>query len=456
MGQERPEFVGRFLEAVVVKCRQHGLSSSITERHRKCCEHFVVWTKGDGDWLKPSFVSRSRIDQYFSHLADTLRLALSHQLFAVGALEFVYAQVLNRPLVLNAEAELMQRLSDKIDQLGHSDKTNKTYSYHVLDFFRFHKIQPWQTTHRMFLTRDCVEAYLTFLAVKRNVSETTQNCAMHAILYLAKNVFGIEIQGIDALRAKRPQTLPQIISQQQVAMLLQAFADDGDDQNLLLSMLGYGCGMRVSESCGLRVQDCSFDRRQIIIRCAKGLVDRVVPLPELLVPLLKAQIEKARTILERDIRAGECRIPLPNAFARKSREAEKQFCWMWVFPSHKLSADPKTGRLGRWHINEANVNRHVSHKARGMNLPVRMHYHIWRHCFATHYLDAGGNIRKLQTMMGHKNLDTTMRYTHVALMGVSAELSPLDMLQQFVARATTIAIEKRSDTVRFPIRQNAG
>lgn len=456
MEQARPEFVWKFLNAVVAKCRERGMQPSTVERHRKCAEHFVCWAKGGGEWIKPSFVSRERVGEYFDHLADRLRLAVADQLFAVGALDFIYRHLLERPMVLNHEAELMQRLADKIAQLGHSDNTEKTYSHHVLDFFRFHGIKPWQNTHRQFLTREHIEDWLTFLAVKRNVSPTTQGCAMHGILYLAKNVCGIEIQGIDALRAKRPQTLPQIISQQQVATLLEAFEKDKDDQNLLLSMLGYGCGMRISESCGLRVQDCSFDRRQIIIRCAKGMVDRIVPMPEVLVPLLQAQIEKAREIWERDIRAGQCRIPLPNAFARKSPEAEKQFCWMWVFASHKLSADPKTGKIGRWHINEANVNRHVSMKARRLNLPIRMHYHIWRHCFATHYLDAGGNIRKLQTMMGHKSLDTTMRYTHVALTGVSAELSPLDMLKQFIARAKPVDPVRRGDIVRFPQRQHAG
>lgn len=456
MEQERPEFWPVFGQALMAACRERGLRPDIAERYRKCCVHFLKWAKGTGEWVKPSLVSRARIEQYLNHLGGDLRLDLPQQFFALGVLEFVFRHVLKSKLVLNAEAELMQRLSDKISQLGHSDKTEKTYSHHVLDFFCYCKIKPWQSAHRSFLTREHIESYLTFLAVKRHVSETTQNCAMHAILYLAKNVCGIEIQGIDALRAKRPQTLPQIISQQQVATLLEAFENDKDDQNLLLSMLGYGCGMRISESCGLRVQDCSFDRRQIIIRCAKGMVDRIVPLPELLMPLLKAQIEKARAIWERDIRAGQCRIPLPNAFARKSPEAEKQFCWMWVFPSLKLSSDPKTGRLGRWHINEANVNRHVSMKARRLNLPVRMHYHIWRHCFATHYLDAGGNIRKLQTMMGHKSLETTMRYTHVALTGVSAELSPLDMLKQFISRAKPVDPARRADTLRFPQRQHAG
>ncbi len=451
MEQNRPEFWNVFGEALLAACREHGVRPEIAERYRKCCVHFLTWLKGDGEWVKPSTVTRPRIEQYLDHIGRELRLAVSHQLFAFWCLEFVYRHVLESPIVLNAEAELMQRLADKISQLGHSAKTEKTYSHWVLDFFRFHNIRPWQTTQRLFLTREHVEAYLTHLAVKRSVSETTQNCAMHGVLYLAKNVYHIEIQGIDALRAKRPQTLPEILSQQQVATVLDALSGE----SLLLSMLGYGVGARVSEACGLRVRDINFDRKQIIIRCAKGMVDRVVPLPAVLIEPLREQIEKARRLHELDTKAGLCRVPLFNAFDRKSPEAEKQFCWFWVFPSYKRSTDPKSGKIGRWHVNESNVNRVVSQAARRLKLDFRMHFHVWRHCFATHFLDCGGNIRKLQTMMGHKSLETTMRYTHVALTGVSAELSPLDLLQKFVTRAKPVTAEKR-DTVRFPIRQHAG
>lgn len=444
MEQAKPKLLDRVFQV----CLENGIKPELAERYRKCCEHFLKWLKGDGEWLRPESVLHERVEQYVDQLPGSVRS------LAFGVLQFLYAKVLNKPgFVLNWDDELHRRLRNKVEQLGHSPKTFKTYSQHVGDFYRFHKVMPWQRSRfRALLTREQLEKYLTYLAADQYVAETTQNGAFHAVLYMAKHLFEIEIKGVDALRAKRPQTLPEVLSQQQVATVLEAL----DGEVALLSMLGYGAGLRISEACGLRVKDVLFDRKQIIIRCAKGMVDRVVPLPVFLIPLLSDQIEKARKLYERDIRAGQCRIPLPNAFGRKSPQAEQQFCWFWIFPSYKLSEDPKTKRGGRWHVNESNVNRVVSSAARQLKLDFRMHFHVWRHCFATHFLDHGGNIRRLQAMMGHKSLETTMRYTHVALFGVGSELSPLDFLKQFVSRAKPITAEKRTDTVLFPIRQNAG
>lgn len=452
MEQNQPPFWNAFSVALAAACREQRIHPHEAERYQKCALHYLIWLKKDGDWVKPSSVSREAVAGYLDHLRDVLRLDLSRQLFAFDVLQLIYRLVIASNLVLNAEDELIERLFDKVDRLGHSIKTAKTYSHYILEFFRFCKLPPWRTTHREFLTREHIETWLTYLAVERDVAETTQNGAMHAILYLAKNLFGIDVKGINAKRAKRPETLPEVLSQQQVATVLHALSGD----SLILSLLGYGCGMRVSEACSLRVKDINFDRRQIIIRCAKGKVDRVVPLPQMLIPLLQEQIERSRKVFERDKRLGQLRIPLPNAFARKSPSAEQQFCWMWVFPSYKLSEDPKTKRIGRWHVNESNANRVVGDAAKRLNLDFRMHFHVWRHCYATHFLDVGGNIRKLQQLMGHKSIETTMRYLHVSLSGPGAELSPLDMLQQFVLPAKPVDRARRAESVRFPQRQHAG
>ncbi len=423
MGLGQPKVVDRLMMA----CRRERVLPALAERYRKCYLDFMWFLKSRNgrEWVDPQTVDAAAVVAYLDDLGGRRRVDISLQLLAFDVLRFLLERVLNRPgVLLDQRTDLFRRFSQRISELHYSPKTEKTYWSWCLDFLRFADVKPWRMELKSRLTKDMVEQWLTELAVNRHVTANTQNLAMQSLLFLAKQVVGVELTGIDALRAKRPQTLPEILSRQQVAAVLEALSG----AKLAQAMLGYGCGCRVSEAVSLRVKDCIFDRRQIIIRDAKGRVDRIVPLPRVLIPILRQQMEDARRWHLLDVKAGLARVPLPGAFDVKSPAAEASWEWFWVFPSEVRSECPKTGRIGRFHVDESGINRTLNQLGRKLGIPQRLHFHILRHCFATHMLDDGVNVRQVQKLLAHKSLETTMRYTHVSLTGPASERSPLDSL----------------------------
>ena len=427
-------------------CLRHGIKPALAERFLKCYDDFLIFLKqrsGGHQWVNPDTVGREVIEAYLNDLGTRRKLAFELQLLAFDVLEFLYAHVLKKPkIVIDQRQAAFQRFSERIAELHYSPKTEKTYWHWCLRWMASAEVKPWvpwATELRAKLITAIVEEWLTGLAIQNYVTGNTQNLAMQSVLFLAKQVVGVELKGIDALRAKRPETLPEILSREQVLQVLDAMSGS----KLVQAMLGYGCGCRVSEAVSLRVKDVLFDRKQIILRDAKGRVDRIVPLPVVLIPPLTQQIEDARRWHHLDLKEGFARVPLPGAFHVKSPQAESSWEWFWVFPSDLRSECPKTGRVGRFHIDESGINRTLNAVGRKLGLPQRLHFHILRHCFATHMLDSGVNVRQVQKLLAHKSLETTMRYTHVSLTGPASERSPLDTLQLMQPQQSSGQVAKR-------------
>lgn len=268
-----------------------------------------------------------------------------------------------------------------------------------------------------------VEAFLSRLATKDDVAASTQNQALSALLFLYREVLGIQLPWMESVvRAKRPQKIPAVLSRAEVTRLLALM----DGQVALMASLLYGTGMRLMECVRLRVQDVGFDRNEICVRNGKGGKDRRVPLPRRLRERLLQQIERVRVLHGQDLVAGAGEVFLPHALARKYPNAGREFCWQYVFPSQRESKDPRSGTRRRHHVDEGVLQRavKVARDQAGIDKPASCH--TLRHSFATHLLESGQDIRTVQELMGHKDVSTTQIYTHVLGRGANGVLSPLD------------------------------
>jgi len=268
-----------------------------------------------------------------------------------------------------------------------------------------------------------VAAFLSYLASERGVSASTQNQAKSALLFLYREVLGIELPWLDeVIAAKVSRRLPVVLTPTEVRRLLEATSGT---LGLVISLL-YGTGMRLLEGLRLRVKDVEFERREIIVREGKGNKDRVTVLPENLILPLKAHLEKVKALHEKDLAAGFWEVYLPDALAVKYPNAAKTFGWQYVFPSAARSVDPRSGKERRHHLYETSVQRAVREAARKANIIKPVTPHVLRHSFATHLLQAGYDIRTVQELLGHKDVQTTMIYTHVLNKGGRGVVSPLD------------------------------
>jgi len=258
-------------------------------------------------------------------------------------------------------------------------------------------------------SRSRLEAFLTRLA-HRGCAASTQNQAFNALLYLYEQVLQEKLPEVRALRAKRPSTHRTALSREITLQLLDAVHDMAGYPTRLLARLLYGCGLRVSEPLNLRIKDVDLSSSKLIIRGAKGGKDRVVMLPCSLTAQLQTQMKHARAIWERDQVAG-LPVEVPGELARKYPRAPHSWQWAWLFPSRTSCLHPRTGQRVRYRMHEANVQRAMKAAARTLGLESLATPHILRHCYATHQLDLGCNIRDLQTALGHSHVETTMLYT---------------------------------------------
>lgn len=270
-----------------------------------------------------------------------------------------------------------------------------------------------------------ITAFLTYLAVNRNVAPSTQNQALAALLFLYKDVLGRELDWMnDIVRAKRGERIPEVLSPQQVRDLL----DQIQGTNQLIARLLYGTGMRLMEGIRLRVKDVDFHYRQITVRDGKGGKDRVTVLPDSLIESIKQHLKRVKALHEQDIAEGFEHVYLPHALSVKYPTADREWGWQYVFPSLKRSKDPRSGVLRRHHAFESNLQRAIKRAARALGLPNRVTTHTLRHSFATHLLESGNDIRTVQELLGHSDVKTTMIYTHALQRGGRGVRSPLDNL----------------------------
>jgi integron integrase len=268
-----------------------------------------------------------------------------------------------------------------------------------------------------------IETFLTHLAKDDNVSASTQNQALNALLFLYRNVLQIDLAiPIHALRAKQSEHLPTVLSKEETAQVLSGV----QGLHQLMAKLLYGSGLRLMECLRLRVKDIDFEQSQIIVREGKGEKDRATMLPSSLVEPLKTQIAYIRKLHELDLAQGLGSAELPFALARKYPNADKEFVWQYIFPSNRRSIDPRSGIMRRHHLDPSGLQRAVRAATKLAKIDKPVSPHTFRHCFATHLLEAGYDIRTVQELLGHKDVKTTMIYTHVLNRGPKAVRSPLD------------------------------
>jgi integron integrase len=270
-----------------------------------------------------------------------------------------------------------------------------------------------------------VQDFLTHLAVDRSVASSTQNQAKSALLFLYREVLGVQLPWLDEIvGAKQPQRLPVVLTPSEARALL---AELSGTTGLVASLL-YGTGLRLIEALRLRVKDVEFERRELVVRDGKGAKDRVTVLPENLVLPLQAHISRVRAQHQRDLSAGRGDAWLPDALAVKYPNASRAWGWQWVFPSSRQSIDPRTGAEHRHHLYENTVQKSVAGAARRAGIVKPCSPHVLRHSFATHLLQAGYDIRTVQELLGHSDVKTTMIYTHVLNRGGRGVRSPLDQI----------------------------
>jgi integron integrase len=270
-----------------------------------------------------------------------------------------------------------------------------------------------------------VVAFLSDLAVRRRVGASTQNQALAAILFLYRAVLGRELEGLGAsVRAPRQPSLPVVLAREEVRAVLAQL----DGTYRLVATLLYGGGLRLLEALHLRVKDVDFARRQILIRGGKGNRDRGAPLPRIAESPLRRQIERVACLHRDDLAQGVCGPPLPGGLAQKYPNAPRERAWQWVFPATRVGFDPATGRRFRHHLHESAVQRAVKQAVAAAGIAKRASCHTFRHSFATHLLEDGADVRTVQELLGHRELRTTMIYTHVLEQGPLGVRSPADKL----------------------------
>ncbi len=302
----------------------------------------------------------------------------------------------------------------------YSLRTEQAYVHWVRRYIFFHKLR-----HPLEMGEEEINAFLTHLAVDGKVSSSTQNQALSALLFLYRHILGRKVGQIgDVIRAQRPRLLPVVMSREEVKAVLGYLYGE----KKIIATLLYGAGLRLMECMRLRVQDIDFDKNQINVRSGKGDKDRVTMLPQALKPMLLEQLRRVKHVHEKDVIDGWGRVELPEALDRKYPHAPRDWGWQWVFPQERRWRNPQSRQEGRHHIDESLVQRAVKEAVTRAGLSKRASCHTFRHSFATHLLESGYDIRTVQELLGHRDLKTTMVYTHVLNRGPGAIRSPLDNL----------------------------
>lgn len=320
-----------------------------------------------------------------------------------------------------SKSPFLDKVRDQMRVHHYSLRTEESYVQWIKRFILFHGKR-----HPAEMGEQEITAFLTYLAVKKNVSASTQNQALSAILFLYKKILNQDLDWMDGIvRAKRSQHIPEVLTPDQVRAILKQLT--GTHQ--LVARLLYGTGMRLMEAIRLRVRDVNFGYRQITVRSGKGDKDRVTILPDTVINALQVHLSRVRDLHKRDIEEGYGRVYLPYALERKYKNASREWGWQYVFPSHKRSTDPVSREIRRHHIDERNLQRAIKEVAMRLGFSGKVTTHTFRHSFATHLLENGSDIRTVQELLGHNDVKTTMIYTHVLQRGGRGVRSPLDRME---------------------------
>jgi integron integrase len=315
---------------------------------------------------------------------------------------------------------LLDQVRERARYLHYSLRTEDAYVYWVRFFVRWHGMK-----HPRDMAAPEVQSFLTMLASERHVSSSTHNQALSALLFLYREVLGIDLPWMqDLTRPGYTRRIPTVLSPEEVSSLLQQM--QGTVQ--LLGRLLYGTGMRLMEALRLRIKDVDFDKHVIVVREAKGSKDRVVMLPRSLAADLRAQLAAARAQWDQDRRNGHAGVDVPHALQKKYPKVGQTWGWFWMFPSPSLSTDSRTGEIRRHHLYEERLQRAIKKAVEGAGIHKRVSAHTLRHSFATHLLQSGTDIRTVQELLGHSDVSTTMIYTHVLKVSAGGTRSPLDAI----------------------------
>jgi len=315
---------------------------------------------------------------------------------------------------------LLNQVRDEMRRRHYSPRTEETYISWIKRYIRFHGIR-----HPSEMNKPEIEAFLTHLATKRHVGVSTQNQAFSAILFLYRDVLHLEFEWLDSVvRAKKRRRLPVVMSRDEVRKVLEQL----EGTPWLASMLMYGSGLRLLECLRLRIKDVDFEYRQIVVRQGKGDKDRITIMPAAVANSLEEHIWTSKRRFDRFQKSDTPHVKLPDALHRKFPNAAQEWRWQWVFPATRTYTDRETGLVFRHHLHETVLQKAVRAAVLRSNLTKRITCHTFRHSFATHLLEDGYDIRTIQDLLGHKDVSTTMIYTHVLNRGGKGVKSPADSI----------------------------
>jgi len=321
---------------------------------------------------------------------------------------------------MGAKKKLLDIVRDKVRFKHYSLSTEKTYVFWIKQYILFHKKK-----HPIEMQKREIEEYLTYLATTKKVSPTTQNQAFSAILFLYREVLGVDIStwNIQALRAQERKHIPVVLTIDEVTNVISYL---NPSYKLVVSLM-YGCGLRMSEVLNLRLKDIDFGFDKIYVWDSKSLKDRTIPLPKKLKTELLQQVDKVTALHVEDLQNGFGSVYIPYALEKKFPYTKMDTKWQFLFPMSKVSRDPRSKTIRRHHMHEQTLGRNIREASKKANLNKRVTSHIFRHSYATHLLQAGIDLRSIQELLGHKSVETTMIYTHVVSeMNKAKLISPLD------------------------------
>jgi integron integrase len=314
--------------------------------------------------------------------------------------------------------KLLDRVRVRIRLKGYSIRTEKSYVSWIKRFIFFHGMR-----HPKEMGKSEIEAFLSHLVINSDVAASTQNQAFNAILFLYNQVLDEKMpENINSCRSKKPIKLPTVMSRSETFKVIKSMTG----MHQIMAKLLYGSGLRVIECVRLRIKDIDFELNQIIVRDGKGKKDRVTVFPDEIKHPVKEHLVFVKHLHDKDTTAGFGNVYLPNALAKKYKNAGKQWCWQYVFPAKSLSIDPRSGTKRRHHIHVSSIQKALRSAARLAEINKPVSCHTMRHSFATHLLGNGYDIRTVQELLGHKDVSTTMIYTHVLNRGGRGVQSPLD------------------------------
>ena len=315
---------------------------------------------------------------------------------------------------------LLDQVRETIRTKHYSIRTEQSYVQWIRRYIIFHNKR-----HPEDIGEKEINAFLKHLAVNRSVTASTQTQALSAIIFLYKEVLGREIGFIENVyRAKKPRRLPIVFSRQELRAIMRHLSGE----RWLMANIIYGAGLRLMECLRLRIKDIDFSYMQIIVRDGKGQKDRITILPDIIKHPLKEHLKKVWNRHQNDLKEGYGRVSLPSALSRKYPNADKEWGWQYVFPSRNRSVDPRSGLIKRHHLSEHFLQRAIKSALRTAKISKMGSTHSLRHSFATHLLEDGYDIRSIQELLGHKDVRTTMIYTHVLNRGGRGVKSPADHL----------------------------